>query len=60
MNKKMVTVTIFFAVAAACALPFVLKGYHTFQATLVLVYAIAPSAPATPVYMAETPKASDL
>src|SRR6185369_16948871 len=27
--------------AAACALPFVLKGYHTFQATLVLIYAIA-------------------
>ena len=28
-------------IIAACALPFVLKGYHTFQATLILVYAIA-------------------
>jgi len=36
----MVTVTILL-IAAACALPFVLKGYHTFQATLVLIYAIA-------------------
>jgi branched-chain amino acid transport system permease protein len=27
--------------AVACALPFVLSGYHTFQLTLMLVYAIA-------------------
>src|SRR5947207_430459 len=40
MSRKMVTVTILL-VAAACALPFVLKGYHTFQATLVIIYAIA-------------------
>ena len=38
--KKMVTVTLLLA-AAACALPFVLSNYHVFQATLVLVYAIA-------------------
>jgi branched-chain amino acid transport system permease protein len=36
----MVTVTIFL-VAAACVLPFVVSNYHTFQLTLVLVYAIA-------------------
>ena len=40
MSRKMVTVTVLL-IAAACALPFVLKGYHTFQATLVLIYAIA-------------------
>src|SRR6185369_3272169 len=28
-------------VAAACALPFLLSGYRTFQMTLVLIYAIA-------------------
>jgi len=36
----MLTVTLLL-VAAACALPFFLKGYHTFQATLILIYAIA-------------------
>jgi len=41
MNRKMVTVTILLLVAVACALPFVLTSYRTFQATLVLVYAIA-------------------
>ena len=41
MNRKMVTVTIFLLVVLACALPFVLTSYRTFQATLVLVYAIA-------------------
>ena len=40
MSKKMVTVTILLLVLA-CALPFVLTSYRTFQATLVLVYAIA-------------------
>src|SRR5207237_624224 len=40
MSKKMVTVTILLVVAA-CVLPFVLTNYRTFQATLVLVYAIA-------------------
>jgi branched-chain amino acid transport system permease protein len=41
MSKKMVTVTIFLLLVIACALPFVLTSYRTFQATLVLVYAIA-------------------
>jgi branched-chain amino acid transport system permease protein len=41
MSKKMVTVTLLLLIAIACVLPFVLKSYHTFQATLVLVYAIA-------------------
>ena len=36
----MVTVTLFL-IAAACVLPFVVSNYHTFQLTLVLVYAIA-------------------
>src|SRR5690349_15466086 len=36
----MVTVTILLVVLA-CALPFVVSNYHTFQLTLVLVYAIA-------------------
>ena len=36
----MVAVTIFL-VAVACVLPFVVSNYHTFQLTLVLVYAIA-------------------
>jgi len=36
----MVTVAILL-VAAACVLPFVVSNYHTFQLTLVLVYAIA-------------------
>ena len=36
----MVTVTVFL-IAAACVLPFVVSNYHTFQLTLVLVYAIA-------------------
>jgi branched-chain amino acid transport system permease protein len=40
MSKKMVTVTIFLMLVA-CVLPFVLTNYRTFQATLVLVYAIA-------------------
>ena len=40
MNRKMVTVTILLVVMA-CILPFVLTNYRTFQATLVLVYAIA-------------------
>jgi branched-chain amino acid transport system permease protein len=40
MSRKMVTVTILL-IAAACVLPFVLTNYRTFQATLVLVYAIA-------------------
>jgi len=40
MSKKMVTVTILLVVVA-CLLPFVLTNYRTFQATLVLVYAIA-------------------
>ena len=40
MSRKMVTVTIFL-VLLACALPFVLTNYRTFQATLVLIYAIA-------------------
>src|SRR5919205_123585 len=35
----MVTVTLF--LVAACVLPFVVSNYHTFQLTLVLVYAIA-------------------
>src|SRR5438874_8776025 len=41
MSKKMVTVTILLLIAIACVLPFVLTNYRTFQATLVLVYAIA-------------------
>ena len=41
MSKKMVTVTLFLLLVIACALPFVLTSYRTFQATLVLVYAIA-------------------
>jgi len=41
MNKKMVTVTLCLFLAAACVLPLLLKDYHTFQATLVIVYAIA-------------------
>jgi branched-chain amino acid transport system permease protein len=41
MTRKMVTVTILLALAVACALPFVLTSYRTFQATLVIVYAIA-------------------
>ena len=40
MSKKLVTVTILLIVLA-CALPLVLTNYRTFQATLVLVYAIA-------------------
>src|SRR5438105_5922299 len=40
MNKKLVTVTILLIVLA-CVLPFVLTNYRTFQATLVLIYAIA-------------------
>src|SRR5207237_8557047 len=40
MSKKMVTVTILLVVAA-CVLPFLLTNYRTFQAALVLVYAIA-------------------
>src|SRR5690349_18781898 len=40
MTRKMVTVTIFL-VLLACVLPFVLTNYRTFQATLVLIYAIA-------------------
>ena len=40
MSRKIVTVTLLL-LAAACALPFLVKGYHTFQATLVLIYAIA-------------------
>ena len=40
MSKKLVTVTILL-IALACVLPFVLTNYRTFQATLVLVYAIA-------------------
>src|SRR5436305_5030692 len=41
MSKKMVTVTLLLLLVIACALPFVLTSYRTFQATLVLVYAIA-------------------
>src|SRR4051812_48585242 len=37
----MVTITVLVLLAAACALPFVVSNYHTFQLTLVLVYAIA-------------------
>ena len=40
MSKKLVTVTILLIVLA-CVLPLVLTNYRTFQATLVLVYAIA-------------------
>ena len=40
MSKKLVTVTILLIVLA-CAVPLVLTNYRTFQATLVLVYAIA-------------------
>jgi len=40
MSRKIVTVTIFL-VLLACVLPFVLTNYRTFQATLVLIYAIA-------------------
>ena len=40
MSKKMVTVTILLLVVA-CALPFIVSNYRTFQLTLVLVYAIA-------------------
>jgi branched-chain amino acid transport system permease protein len=40
MSRKMVTVTIFLLLLA-CVLPFVLTNYRTFQATLVLIYAIA-------------------
>jgi branched-chain amino acid transport system permease protein len=40
MNRRsLVLITVL--VAAACALPFVVTSYRTFQATLVLVYAIA-------------------
>src|SRR4051812_23333992 len=41
MSKKMVTVTLFLLLVIACALPFVLTSYRTFQASLVLIYAIA-------------------
>src|SRR5438874_8414572 len=41
MSKKMVTVTILLLIAIACVLPFLLTNYRIFQATLVLVYAIA-------------------
>src|SRR3954465_241182 len=37
----MVTITVLVFVAVACALPFVVGNYRTFQLTLVLVYAIA-------------------
>src|SRR5256885_12242660 len=37
----MVTVTILVLLVVACALPFVVGNYRTFQLTLVLVYAIA-------------------
>jgi branched-chain amino acid transport system permease protein len=40
MTRKSVTVTVLL-IALACALPFVLTNYRTFQATLVLVYAVA-------------------
>ncbi|HEY5900312.1 MAG TPA: branched-chain amino acid ABC transporter permease [Burkholderiales bacterium] len=40
MTKKMVTVTILL-LAVACALPFFVSNYRTFQLTMVLVYAIA-------------------
>src|SRR5207247_10804713 len=40
MSKKMVTVTLLLIVIA-CALPFIVSNYRTFQLTLVLVYAIA-------------------
>jgi branched-chain amino acid transport system permease protein len=43
MRRKTWFVPVFLGLVllVACALPFVLKGYHTFQATLVLIYAIA-------------------
>jgi branched-chain amino acid transport system permease protein len=41
MSRKMVTVSIVLLVLAACALPFLVSNYRTFQLTLVLVYAIA-------------------
>src|SRR3954467_9355111 len=37
----MVTITVLVLLAVACALPFVVGNYRTFQLTLVLVYAIA-------------------
>jgi branched-chain amino acid transport system permease protein len=40
MTRKMVTVTLLL-VLVACALPFLVSNYRTFQLTLVLVYAIA-------------------
>ena len=40
MSRRALTVVLLL-IAAACVLPFVLKGYHTFQATLILIYAIA-------------------
>ena len=39
MNRKMVL--LFILLAVACALPFIVSNYRTFQLTLVLIYAIA-------------------
>ena len=39
--SRRVLVLILVLIAAACAVPFVISSYRTFQATLVLVYAIA-------------------
>src|SRR3954464_4460786 len=41
MSRKMVTITILVLLVVACALPFMVSNYRTFQFTLVLVYAIA-------------------
>src|SRR3954463_3427767 len=37
----MVTITVLGLLAVGCALPFVVGNYRTFQASLVLIYAIA-------------------